>query len=260
MSILSWDALSSVLKPKFLPSFGCPESIAFALPAFSCLHFLDHHAIKIALRLDRRILLLFDHEPDPHQKARLESRCVSRADADSEIGQVVPYSPGIILQWVRCALSPMKAATIWRDYQTSLDHPFRIQAGNSLEAAYPHLRLGIVTGADLFNCGEFYAAHEDWESLWMRLDDGPEKSVLQGLIQLCGTHIHRLKGRDEPCRTLWEKARTNLDSGARDMPWLNVPKLVEATDTTIGTPLATHIPIPEIPLVNQHSDVPRKHR
>jgi hypothetical protein len=258
MSNLNWDALSGALKPKFLPSFGCPDSIAFALPAYSALHFLDHHAIKLAGRLDRRMRLRFDNLPAEHLVARLEADCFPRDEAS--IGQLVPYSPGIILQWVRCAISPMRVAPVWRDYLTSLDREFRVQAGKTLDAAYPHLRLGIVTGVDLFNSGEFYAAHEDWESLWMRLDDGPEKSVLQGLIQLCGAHIHRLKGREEPCRTMWEKTRANLERGLGEIHWLDIPKLVEATETVIGTPLCDHIALPEIPLVNQHADVPRKHR
>lgn len=260
MSNLNWDALCGVLKPKFLPSFGCPDSIAFALPAYSALHFLDHHAIKLAGRLDRRMRLLFDDFPAKHLIARLEATCVSRAEAGPGIGQLVPYSPGVILQWVRCAISPMAVGPVWRDYLTSLDRESRVQAGKTLDAAYPHLRLGIVTGTDLFNRGEFYAAHEDWECLWMRLDDGPEKSVLQGLIQLCGAHIHRLKGREEPCRTMWEKTRANLERGIGEIPWLDIPVLVKATEAVIGTSLAENIELPEIPLINQHADVPRKHR
>lgn len=260
MSNLNWDALCGVLKPKFLPSFGCPDSIAFALPAFSALHFLDHHAIKLAGRLDRRMRLLFDTLPPEHLLARIEAVSFSRDGAGPEIGQLVPYSPGMILQWVRCVISPMKAAPVWRDYLTSVDRESRVQAGKTLDAAYPHLRLGIVTGVDLFNGGEFYAAHEDWESLWMRLEDGPEKAVLQGLIQLCGAHIHRLKGREEPCRTMWEKTRANLERGLGEIHWLDIPKLVETTEAVIRTSLAENIDLPEIPLINQHADVPRKHR
>jgi len=176
------------------------------------------------------------------------------------LGQVVPYAPGFILHWVRCALPTARLVALWRDYQTSLDRAHRIPTGSSYAERFPHLRLGLMLGADLFNCGEFYAAHEDWEALWMRLPEGGEKLVIQGLIQLCGVHIHRLKGRTEPMHVLFDKARLNLADGGRDTPWLDVAQLLRETEIILQTPLGAPIRAPEIPLVNEHSDVPCKHR
>ena len=42
-------------------------------------------------------------------------------------------------------------------------------------------RLG--RGVDAFNAGEFFAAHEIWEELWLEMV-GPEKLLLQGLVQI----------------------------------------------------------------------------
>jgi len=38
-------------------------------------------------------------------------------------------------------------------------------------------------GAELFNAGKFFAAHETWEDLWNDTV-GPEKLLLQGLVQI----------------------------------------------------------------------------
>jgi uncharacterized protein len=38
-------------------------------------------------------------------------------------------------------------------------------------------------GIDAFNAGEFFAAHEIWEALWLE-SVGPEKQLLQGLVQV----------------------------------------------------------------------------
>jgi predicted metal-dependent hydrolase len=41
----------------------------------------------------------------------------------------------------------------------------------------------LVRGVHAFNAGEFFAAHEVWEELW--LDSvGPGKQLLQGLVQI----------------------------------------------------------------------------
>ena len=42
-----------------------------------------------------------------------------------------------------------------------------------------HLRAG----AAIYNTGEFHAAHDAWEELWLDMDDGPDRDLLQGLIQ-----------------------------------------------------------------------------
>ena len=259
-SPLSWDAFCTQLRPTFIPPFGCPESLAFALPTLEHLHWLDRQAIKLAARLDRPTRLVLDDDPPAHLRARLEAQCLTRADAAPYLGQVVPYAPGFILHWVRCVLPTARLVALWRDYQTSLDRAHRIPTGSSYAERFPHLRLGLMLGADLFNCGEFYAAHEDWESLWMRLPEGGEKLVIQGLIQLCGVHIHRLKGRAEPMQVLFDKARLNLAEGGQDTPWLDVAQLLRETETILQTPLAAPIRAPEIPLVNEHADVPCKHR
>lgn len=53
----------------------------------------------------------------------------------------------------------------------------------------------LAAGLACYRRGEFWAAHEHWENIW-RQSQGPEKSFLQGLIQLAGAlHHHRRNNR-----------------------------------------------------------------
>lgn len=64
-------------------------------------------------------------------------------------------------------------------------------------------------GAGAFNRGEFYEAHEFWEDVWNEIDD-PERTWVQGMIQIA-TGLHKLtRERPDVCRTLLEKALTKL--------------------------------------------------
>jgi predicted metal-dependent hydrolase len=73
----------------------------------------------------------------------------------------------------------------------------------------------MIEGAAAFNCGDFYEAHELWESVW-NVADEPERTFIQGLIQVA-TGLHKLaRGRDDVCRTLLAKALPKL-AGAPDM-------------------------------------------
>jgi predicted metal-dependent hydrolase len=50
----------------------------------------------------------------------------------------------------------------------------------------------LAEGLRLYTAGEFFAAHEAWESVWLPAQE-PEKTFLQGLIQVTAAfhHWHR---------------------------------------------------------------------
>ena len=76
------------------------------------------------------------------------------------------------------------------------------------------LRSAIRLGQDLFNAGLFFDCHERLESSWMRAE-GPEKELLQGLIQL-GAALHKIELRpDAKDGPLWSlaKALQRLEAG-----------------------------------------------
>jgi uncharacterized protein len=47
----------------------------------------------------------------------------------------------------------------------------------------------LAEGLRLYEAGEFFAAHEAWESRWLESQE-PEKTFLQGLIQVTAAFHH----------------------------------------------------------------------
>ena len=47
----------------------------------------------------------------------------------------------------------------------------------------------LAEGLRLYQAGEFFAAHEEWESVWLQAQE-PEKMFLQGLIQVTAAFHH----------------------------------------------------------------------
>jgi predicted metal-dependent hydrolase len=47
----------------------------------------------------------------------------------------------------------------------------------------------LAEGLRLYEAGEFFAAHEAWESVWLSAQE-PEKTFLQGLIQVTAAFHH----------------------------------------------------------------------
>jgi predicted metal-dependent hydrolase len=67
----------------------------------------------------------------------------------------------------------------------------------------------MAAGRGAFNRGEFFEAHEFWEEVWDVADD-PDRTWIQGLIQVA-TGLHKLAhGRPDVCRTLLHKALAKL--------------------------------------------------
>ncbi len=52
----------------------------------------------------------------------------------------------------------------------------------------------LAEGLRLYHAGEFFAAHEAWESVWLSSAE-PEKTFLQGLIQVTAA-FHHLQGNN----------------------------------------------------------------
>jgi predicted metal-dependent hydrolase len=75
------------------------------------------------------------------------------------------------------------------------------------EPAYdPRYLAGIV----LFNRGDFFEAHEVWESLWMETF-GPEKPFYQGLIQAAVGLCHFCNGNLRGAVKLYRSSRDYME-------------------------------------------------
>ncbi len=124
-------------------------------------------------------------------------------------------------------------------------------------AAYP---LEYIAGIDLYNAGEFHAAHDAWEDRW-RDDAGPrEKLFLQAMIQSAVAFHHLEIGRPGAARRMYQMATekfarlgtpqfmsldlTNYQAQLdRSLAWLlSVPDPRELTPPQIAPPVIRLVP------------------
>ena len=70
--------------------------------------------------------------------------------------------------------------------------------------AYP---VEYIAGIDLYNAGEFHAAHDAWEDRWMGEVGPQEKLFLQAMIQSAVAFHHREIGRPGAARRMHQMAR-----------------------------------------------------
>jgi predicted metal-dependent hydrolase len=70
----------------------------------------------------------------------------------------------------------------------------------------PRYLAGIV----LFNRGDFFEAHEVWESIWMETS-GPEKKFYQGLIQAAVGLCHFCNGNGRGAVKLYKSSREYMN-------------------------------------------------
>src|SRR5918999_915421 len=70
-------------------------------------------------------------------------------------------------------------------------------------AAYP---VEYLAGIDLYNAGEFHAAHDAWEERWVDMAGPREKLFLQALIQSAVVFHHLEIGRPGAARRMYQLA------------------------------------------------------
>ncbi|HEX6045473.1 MAG TPA: DUF309 domain-containing protein [Pyrinomonadaceae bacterium] len=71
-------------------------------------------------------------------------------------------------------------------------------------AAYP---VEYIAGIDLYNAGEFHAAHDAWEERWMGEVGPQEKLFLQAMIQSAVAFHHLDIGRPGAARQMYLRAK-----------------------------------------------------
>jgi predicted metal-dependent hydrolase len=71
-------------------------------------------------------------------------------------------------------------------------------------AAYP---IEYLAGIDLYNSGEFHAAHDVWEERWMGEVGAQEKLFLQAMIQSAVAFHHLEIGRPGAARQMYLRAK-----------------------------------------------------
>ena len=74
--------------------------------------------------------------------------------------------------------------------------------------AYP---IEYIAGIDLYNVGEFHAAHDAWEERWMGEVGADEKLFLQAMIQSAVAFHHLQIGRPGAARQMYLRAKEKFD-------------------------------------------------
>ncbi len=240
------------------------------------LHFLDWQACRLLKLCDVPVVLRVKEIAPAHLTSRVAAHIVfdnseqsesQISNLESQIDSLTIYHHGMILHRF---LDVRGWSDVWHEYLTSRDKtlPHVVAAGATLAARFPHLRSGLITGIDLFHQGSYYEAHEDWESLWMRLDANDERErverrVVQGLIQLSGAHLHRLKSRPAQAGKLFNAASQHLIF-ARELAWIDVDKLLDESQNIFArceahSAAIDDLSFPSIPLRVTHKNIARKH-
>jgi hypothetical protein len=68
----------------------------------------------------------------------------------------------------------------------------------------------LADGLACYQRGEFFLAHEHWESVWLTLEE-PEKSFLQTLIQVTAAFHHLHRGNSIGAASLLRRALQRLE-------------------------------------------------
>ena len=91
-------------------------------------------------------------------------------------------------------------------------------------------RLGIA----LFNARKFFEAHEAWEELWL-VEVEPEKTFLQGLIQVAAAFHHHGRGNRRGTQSLLAAGLAKLRSFPDDHRGLALAALRAEVELWVGT-------------------------
>lgn len=89
-------------------------------------------------------------------------------------------------------------------------------------------REALARGADLYNRGLYWEAHEAWEELWLRLEDEP-KLFVQGLIQVAAAgHKAFVQKQPRGCVKLLTSALEKLDRAPQDFLGVETQRFLPA--------------------------------
>ena len=126
-------------------------------------------------------------------------------------------------------------------------------------AAYP---IEYIAGIDLYNAGEFHAAHDVWEERWMGEVGPKEKLFLQAMIQSAVAFHHLDIGRPGAARQMYLRAKEKFARlGSSVFMSLDLDDYQAQLDTALSWLLSVPdprvLPLPEIdpPKIRLRPDV-----
>jgi predicted metal-dependent hydrolase len=115
-------------------------------------------------------------------------------------------------------------------------------------AAYP---IEYIAGIDLYNAGEFHAAHDAWEDRWMGEVGPREKLFLQAMIQSAVAFHHLDIGRPGAARQMYLRAKDKFHRmGCRVFMSLDLEEYQAQLDSALSwllsAPNPRELEMPEI--------------
>ncbi|MCT0248394.1 DUF309 domain-containing protein [Synechococcus sp. CS-205] len=114
---------------------------------------------------------------------------------------------------------------------------------NELLDADPRLQRAV----DLFNAGEWYSCHDSFEELWHETQ-GPDRPVLQGLLQIAVAHLHLERGNQRGATVLLGEGLGRLARSGPEALGLDLDHLRQASAARLaclqvgGDPAALPLP------------------
>lgn len=87
----------------------------------------------------------------------------------------------------------------------------------------------LMRGAELFNAGRYFEAHEVWERIWLGAPE-PDRTIVQGLIQAAAALLHRERNNPRGAARLWDKARSKLGGAPAEYRGLAIGDLRAALE------------------------------
>jgi len=84
-----------------------------------------------------------------------------------------------------------------------MPHPTQAMSANDERAAFSR-------GLRQFNAREFWHAHESWEAIWLVAPE-PDKTFLQGIIQIAAAFYHHQKKNHEGMRSLMRRGLAKVE-------------------------------------------------
>jgi predicted metal-dependent hydrolase len=98
--------------------------------------------------------------------------------------------------------------------------------------AYP---VEYIAGIDLYNVGEFHAAHDAWEERWMGEVGPDEKLFLQAMIQSAVAFHHLQIGRPGAARQMYTRAKEKFERLGRSVFMsLDIPEYLGQLDRALS--------------------------
>jgi predicted metal-dependent hydrolase len=104
-------------------------------------------------------------------------------------------------------------------------------------------------GLEAFNSAQFFEAHEHWEEVWLETP-APDKTFLQGLIQVAAAFHHYTRENRRGTQTLLEAGLTKLEPFPSVHWGLEIAPLRECVRQWLTALAIGDAPDPDIPCIH----------